>query len=81
MQIKNLNDWEEKPNYEKRYSRSKIIRFGEYKKRTNLICDFEGNFNLMCSNPRAIRLLQYIKTARQPSHLDNGTAQVSDKTQ
>lgn len=79
MQIKNLNDWEEKPNYEKRYSRSKIIRFGEYKKRTNLICDFEGNFNLMCSNPRAIRLLQYIKTARPPVHLSNGQALADEK--
>ena len=61
MQFTNYYKWDNKPMWEKRYKLSKIIRFGECKRRSNLICDFEGNFNLMCANPRAMRLLSFLK--------------------
>ena len=67
MQLANYSEWD-KPIYEKRYRRCKIIRFGKEKNELNWICDFEGNFNLMCANERAIRLLTYIKTHKCQNH-------------
>lgn len=59
--------WKELPQYEQRYKRCKIIRMGEFKRRSNLICDLEGNFNLMCANPRALRLLSFLKSKQEKS--------------
>lgn len=44
------------------YKRSKIVRIWFTEKRSKcVICDLEGNFNLMCSNPRAVRLLTRLR--------------------
>lgn len=45
-------------------NRSKIIRFGEYKDKSNMICDVNGDFYLSSANNRAVRLLFYIKNKR-----------------
>lgn len=64
VQFANYNTWQKIPQYEKRYKLAKIIRFGTFKRSSNMLCDLEGNFNLMCANPRAMKLLAYLKQKR-----------------
>ena len=57
------------PKFNKKYyPRAKIYRtwFGEsgYLGKTAGVFDIEGNFNLMCASPRAIRLLINLKSQK-----------------
>lgn len=48
------------PAKQKIYKRCKIIKFtykDNFEWGKGLVTDFEGNFNLMCANKRALRLL------------------------
>ena len=57
------------------YKRAKIKRnwFGDdgYVGKTTAILDLDGNFNLMCANPRAIRLLRRVQMTPRTDGKEN----------
>ncbi len=47
------------------YKRSRLQRT-MYENGTSFVTDIEGNFNLMCGHPRALRLIDFVKRRRRP---------------